>query len=97
MNAEVLRQAVIITNPEGFHMRPQKAFLMLAKKFSSTVNLCRGDVRVDGKSPFELMLLSNSPQGTELVVEARGGDAEEALEALSQLLALPAIDAGEDD
>jgi phosphotransferase system HPr (HPr) family protein len=91
MNAEVLRRTVTITNPDGFHMRPQKAFIDLAKRFSSTVNLCRGDLRVYGKSPFELMLLSNSPRGTDLVIEARGSDAEEALQALSDLLALPSM------
>jgi phosphotransferase system HPr-like phosphotransfer protein len=37
------------------------------------------------------MLLSVE-SGTELVVETRGSDAEEALEALSSLLALPATE-----
>lgn len=91
MNAEILRRAVVIQNPQGFHMRPQKAFADLAKKFQSTVTLRKEDRCANGKSPFELMLLSVEP-GTELVVETRGSDAEEALEALSQLLALPSID-----
>jgi phosphotransferase system HPr (HPr) family protein len=91
MNAEVLRRTVVITNPLGFHLRPQKAFADLAKRFQATVTLCKGDRCVNGKSPFELMLLSVEP-GTELVLETRGGDAEEALEALSQLLALSTSD-----
>lgn len=91
MNAEALRRTVVIVNPQGFHMRPQKAFADLAKTFQSTVTLCKGDRCVNGKSPFELMLLSVEP-GTELILETRGSDAREALEALSQLLALPSAD-----
>lgn len=91
MDAKTLRQTVVIANPQGFHLRPQKAFADLAKTFHSTVTLSKGDLRVDGKSPFELMLLSVEP-GTELVLETRGSDAQEALEALSRQLARPTVD-----
>jgi phosphotransferase system HPr (HPr) family protein len=86
-----LRRKVVITNPQGFHMRPQKAFADLAKKFQSTVTLCKGGRCVNGKKPFDLLEMSVEA-GTELEVVTSGSDAEEALEALSQLLALPSID-----
>src|SRR6516164_337256 len=81
MNGEPLRRQVTITNPQGFHMRPATAFAQLAGKFQSSVTVCKGDQRINGKSPLELMFLG-ADQGTELVLEASGADAQAALDAL---------------
>jgi phosphotransferase system HPr (HPr) family protein len=88
MNGETLRQKVVITNPQGFHMRPLTAFVELARKFQSSVFVCRGDQRRNGKSPLELMTLG-AEQGTELTLEVTGSDAPAALEALARLITLP--------
>src|SRR5260370_20410805 len=68
MNGETLRRPVTITNPQGFHMRPATAFAQLAGQFQSTVTVCKGDQRINGKSPLELMFLG-ADQGTELILE----------------------------
>ena len=91
MNGEMLQRKVIITNPLGFHLRPQTAFAQLAQKFQSTVTMRRDDQRINGKSVWELMLFS-VPQGTEVVVEVQGPDAQAALDALTELLAAPTVD-----
>jgi phosphotransferase system HPr (HPr) family protein len=89
MSGEVLRRTVTIANPQGFHLRPQQAFVALARKFASTITVCRDDLRVDGKSPFELMLVSSTPVGGQLVIEARGADAAAALDALAPVVESP--------
>ncbi len=88
MNGEILRQTVVITNPHGFHMRPLTVFVEIARKFQSTVFVCKNEQRSNGKSPLELMTLG-AEQGTELVLEVSGSDAQAALEALVPVLAAP--------
>jgi phosphotransferase system HPr (HPr) family protein len=82
---------VTITNPQGFHMRPATAFAQLAGKFQSSVTLCKGTTRINGKSPLELMFLG-AEQGTQLVLEVSGDDSEAALDALTALLSAPSAD-----
>jgi phosphocarrier protein HPr len=91
MNGQPLQRKVVISNPQGFHMRPQSAFAQLAQKFQSSVALCKDDRRVNGKSGFELLLMS-VPQGTELVIETSGSDAQQALDALAELLSARSVD-----
>jgi phosphotransferase system HPr (HPr) family protein len=96
MNGETLQRQVVITNPQGFHMRPATAFAQLAGKFQSAVWVHKGDKRMNGKSPLELMFLG-ADQGTELTLEVSGDDAHEALEALAKLLAAPSVDDGPEE
>jgi phosphotransferase system HPr (HPr) family protein len=92
MNGETLRQKVVITNPQGFHMRPLTAFVQLANQFQSTVTVCKDGQRSNGRSALELMALA-AEQGTELVLEVSGSDARAALDALARLLASPSPEA----
>jgi phosphotransferase system HPr (HPr) family protein len=85
MNGEPLRQKVMISNPQGFHMRPLTAFVEAARKFQSTVVVCKDTQRSNGKSPLELMTLG-AEQGTELILEVSGSDAEAALNALVPII-----------
>jgi phosphocarrier protein HPr len=85
MNGETLQQKVVITNAQGLHMRPLTAFAEMAGRFQSGVTVIKEDKRVNGKSPLDLMLLA-AEQGTELIIEASGADAAQALDALVELL-----------
>jgi phosphotransferase system HPr (HPr) family protein len=91
MNGETLERRVTITNPQGFHMRPATAFAQQAGQFQSTVTLRKGDQRINGKSPLELLFLG-AEQGTELILEVTGSDAGQALDVLAALLAAPSPD-----
>ena len=91
MSGETLQRRVTITNPQGFHMRPQSVFARLANRFASTVTVSNGSQRANGKSQWELMLLA-AEQGSELLLEVAGPDAQAALDALSQVLAAPSAD-----
>lgn len=85
MSGEPLQRIVVITNPQGFHMRPISAFVQLATQFQSNVYLYnQTNERFDGKSPLSLLGLG-AEQGTELKLEVIGPDQEAALEALAQL------------
>src|SRR5437588_5458995 len=88
MNGEMLQSKVVITNPQGFHMRPITAFAELAGRFASQVLVGKAGKLVNGKSPLELMILG-AEQGTELQIEVSGPDAQEALRALVDLLKDP--------
>jgi phosphotransferase system HPr (HPr) family protein len=92
MNGETLERKVVVTNPQGFHLRPIAAFAQLAARFHSRVTVCREGQAVDGKSILDLMLLA-AAQGSELTVRAEGPDAQNALDALVALLQSP----GEED
>jgi phosphocarrier protein HPr len=88
MNGEPLRQKVVISNPQGFHMRPMAAFAQLAARFESSVKVSREGQSVNGKSILDLMLLA-AAQGTELTIETAGPDAQAALDDLVNLLKTP--------
>ena len=77
---------ITVVNEQGLHARPIMQFVDLANNFDSEISLTKGDQVVDGKSPMEIMLLE-ATRGTELVLKATGPDAEQALEALAELVA----------
>jgi phosphotransferase system HPr (HPr) family protein len=93
MNGAPLQKKVIITNPQGLHMRPIAAFAQMAGRFQSTVTVYFGGQSVNGKSILDLMLLG-AVQGSELTLEAAGPDAEKALDALVILLNTPLSEDG---
>lgn len=80
-------RTVVITNPQGLHARPADLFARTANRFESKIEVVRDNIRVNGKSILDIMTLA-AAEGTELVLEACGPDAEEALEALATLVAL---------
>jgi phosphotransferase system HPr (HPr) family protein len=83
-----IRRAVTVANPYGLHMRPATLFAQTARKYKSTVTVCNGDKRADGKSSLDLILLVAMP-GAELILEVDGDDGEEAIEPLAEILADP--------
>lgn len=83
-NKEVIRQ-VVIRNRQGLHARPVMQFVDLANRFGCEVQVRKGTLQVDGKSPMEMMLLE-ATQGTVLNLVAIGEDADQALVALAKLI-----------
>jgi phosphocarrier protein len=86
MDVQRASRTVVVSNPQGLHARPAHEFVKLASQFQAKIELVKGHERVDGKSILALLTLAAGP-GTELRIEAEGGDAETALEALAELLA----------
>lgn len=75
---------VVVQLENGLHLRPLSQIVQLAKKFSSELLIRKGDRAVDGKVMLDLLTLA-AEQGSVLVLEARGADAVEALEAIAAL------------
>jgi phosphocarrier protein len=76
---------VTILNPLGIHLRPADLFARRANDFQATIEIVKGHERFDGKSVLSI-LTSAAVQGTELVIRAKGPDADEALAALVELV-----------
>jgi phosphocarrier protein HPr len=78
-------QLVTINNPQGLHMRPAYLFAEAAAKFSSKIELIKNNLRIDGKSVLSILTLG-ATQGTEVLIEATGDDAQDAINVLQNLL-----------
>ena len=78
-------RVIVIRNTQGLHARPADMFARLARQFQSRIELVRDDRRVEASSIIDLLTLG-AAQGTELILEAEGPDAEEAVEALAKLV-----------
>jgi phosphocarrier protein HPr len=75
-----------IVNKLGLHARAAAKLTHLAGGFQSEIWLSRSGRRVNAKSIMGVMMLA-AGQGTSVLIEAEGPDAEPALAALTQLIA----------
>jgi phosphocarrier protein len=75
-----------ILNKRGLHARASAKFVETAARFKSEVTVSKGGTSVSGRSIMGLMMLAAS-LGTSIELSAQGPDAQEALDALLQLVA----------
>lgn len=75
-----------IVNRLGMHARPASLIVKTADRYRSKIWIRKDDLEVNGKSIMGVMMLAAEP-GATLVLRADGPDEEEALAALSQLIA----------
>ena len=76
---------VEILHEEGLHMRPAMQFVDCANNYKSKISIHKAELVVDGKSIMQLTMLA-ATKGTQLIIQARGSDAFEAVEALVKVL-----------
>ncbi|WP_237182472.1 HPr family phosphocarrier protein [Roseomonas marmotae] len=81
----VLRRTVTIRNSRGLHARAAAKLVTLAERFSACVNVSRHGQTVPACSIMGLMMLG-AGKGSEVVVDAEGWDAKEALDAVAGLI-----------
>jgi phosphocarrier protein HPr len=81
----VARRQVEITNSLGLHLRPADKFVKLALRYQADVRVHYNGNQFNGKSILDLTTLA-AECGTRLELEARGPDAEAAVEALANLV-----------
>lgn len=79
------QRTCLITNRLGLHARAAAKFVRMAGSFDAEIWVSRNGTRVSGVSILGLMMLAAAP-GTEIVLEAEGREANEALEALLKLV-----------
>ena len=82
----VVTRDITIVNKFGLHARPAMKFVELANKFASSIEVNKGSLTVDAKSIMSVMRLA-ATKGTVLKVSADGEDANEALDAIAELVA----------
>lgn len=75
-----------ICNTRGLHARASAKFVKLASSFESEIHVTRDGVTVDARSIMGLLMLG-AGIGCSVDVSAEGPDAEEAIEALGDLVA----------
>jgi len=86
MTNERIERQVEIVNPLGFHARPAAAFVRLAESFRCDLWLEKDGVEVNAKSILGVMALA-AEKGSQLMIRAKGDDADDALTALGDLIA----------
>ncbi|NLE48529.1 MAG: HPr family phosphocarrier protein [Sandaracinaceae bacterium] len=74
-----------ITNELGMHARAAAKLVRLASEFTSSIVLEKDGQRADAKSVMGVLLLCGQ-KGAKLRIEATGDDAEQAIEALGELI-----------
>ena len=77
---------VTIVNKLGLHARAAAKLTHLAGGFQSEIWISRSGRRVNAKSIMGVMMLA-AGQGTSVQIEAQGADAEQAIAALTKLIA----------
>lgn len=88
----MLETPVIVKVREGLHARPATQFAKLAKGFSCSLKIGRGESWADAKSAVKLMLLGVK-QDEQIVLRAEGEDEREAVGKLAEFLADASVSA----
>jgi phosphocarrier protein HPr len=78
-------RSVQIVNQNGLHARPAAEIVKLASKFSSEITVGREELEVNAKSIMGVMMLA-AEYGSTVTVKAEGIDAEQALNAIAELI-----------
>jgi phosphocarrier protein HPr len=81
----MVKKETMVGPPEGLHARPAAQFVKTAKGFSSEIVVIKGEKEANAKSSLKIMTLG-AKQGDVVMIRAEGGDAEEAVEALAELI-----------
>ena len=77
---------VTIVNKLGLHARAAAKLTHLAGNYQCDIWLSRSGRRVNAKSIMGVMMLA-AGQGTSVQIEAQGADADQAIAALTKLIA----------
>ena len=82
----MIERTVTIANKNGLHARPAAEIVKTAAKYQADITLVRDDLEVNGKSIMGVMMLA-AEFGSNILVRANGPDAEQAVNAIAELVA----------
>jgi phosphocarrier protein HPr len=82
---DIARRKIAISNVFGLHLRTASKFVDTAKAYQSEIQVCCKGIAANGKSVLSLLGLA-AECGTMLALEARGLDANDAVDALADLI-----------
>jgi phosphocarrier protein HPr len=80
-----VEKTVTVINPLGIHMRPADMLSRAAGKFQCSIEIEKDGQSIDCKSIMSILTLG-ARQGTQLFLRANGPDAQQAIEALVELI-----------
>ncbi len=80
-----VRKKIIVENKLGLHARPAALFVQTANKFDSHIIVEKDKERVNGKSIMGILMLG-AEQGSSIIIEAEGSDAQTAILELERLV-----------
>jgi phosphocarrier protein len=80
-----LSREILIINKRGLHARASAKFVQTVETFDASITVSKDGMTVGGNSIMWLMMLAASP-GSSVLVSASGNQAEQALDALDQLI-----------
>ena len=86
MDARLVRAFATLVNKRGLHARASAKFVETVARFQCEVTVKKDDNEVSGRSIMGLMMLGASV-GTTIELVAVGPDADDAIGALSRLIA----------
>jgi phosphocarrier protein HPr len=81
----VAERKTTIGPEEGLHARPAAEFVKKAKQFTAEIRVIKDEREANAKSSMKIMTLG-AKKGDEVIIRAKGDDAEEAVEALVELI-----------
>lgn len=84
----MITKKVTIRNKMGLHARPASNFVKMAQSFTSSVEILKGEKRMNAKSMIGILAVG-AKFGTEIELAIHGDDEQEALHQLIDF-----IDAG---
>jgi len=81
----VEERRLIIKNKLGLHARAANLIVRVANRYDADITVEKDGIEANGKSIMGLLMLA-AGKGSEIVVRAKGQDAKEAVEELSELI-----------
>jgi phosphocarrier protein len=82
----VITRDVTIVNPLGLHARPAAQLVKVASGFSSHLEIEKDGMAINAKSIMGVMMLA-AAKGSRVMIETDGPDEEQAMDAVTQLIA----------
>lgn len=83
--SEKITLTTVLQNRYGLHARPAALFVQTCNRFASEVMVSCNGLEVSGKTILSIMTLGASA-GTEIVLNIEGHDAEQAAQAIKDLI-----------
>lgn len=80
-----VKKKLTVRNKQGLHARPAALFVQIASRFDSRITVTKDSEVVNGKSIMGILMLG-ATKGSEIVIEAAGSDAEEAVSELEKII-----------
>ncbi|MFH0827755.1 MAG: HPr family phosphocarrier protein [Candidatus Omnitrophota bacterium] len=80
-----VKKKLKVKNKQGLHARPAALFVQVANRFESNITVSRDQEKVNGKSIMGILMLG-AEQGSEIILEVDGKDADSALVELERIV-----------